>query len=184
MPNRSSLARLYVLAFISVAFGAACAVMKPMGNTGVFVTVEDDCTLKVGTKDPVKIRFREYSGSDPLEVVWDFNIPNNWKAQINGWSKQDYIDKKKDAEDVAEMKTKLLGPTYDFPPGQPFQRSDETKIKEFKVKKGWFKYRWPVWEYRITIWDNSDPEKPREVCTSPDPGVCVRGGGGSCERDP
>jgi hypothetical protein len=115
----------------------------------------------------------------PDEIDWHFVDPQ-WSAEIRGWP-ADFYTKKRDYEDPddATMTADLLPDSHTISKGQSKKSGKAKKPKKVKIKGKSGKY-WPVWEYQVTIWDESVKPK-RQVCTTPDPGVCIRGGSGACE---
>ena len=72
----------------------------------------------------------------------------------------------------------LPDPTIDK--GEKSKKSGKAK-KPRKVKiNGKSGTYWPVWADEVIIWDETRSQT-RQVCKTPDPGVCIRGGSGACE---
>jgi hypothetical protein len=81
--------------------------------------------------------------------------------------------------DQAKKKLKLLKKKYATGAGGKLLVRSGRAGKPDKTEGGY----WPVWKYKVTIWESDGSGKPtdRKPKCGTDPGVCVRGAGGACE---
>jgi hypothetical protein len=187
MPIRSRRSRVAVLLVLFLAFGIGCSQAPapapaappppappppppppPVPATPYeLVTIGPDCKAD---KDPAKIYF-PIEAKEPTEVVWFVNIPDDWRAEIEGWKKNKYTKYPKDADKKEKLFKKLK---HELKDGNKAANSGKAKEARFYPDG-----KSPVWEYRVRIWDAAGVLK----CDENDPGVCVQGGGAACERD-
>jgi|SRR5687768_1466310 len=187
MPIRSRWSRLAVVLVLSLAAGIGCPQAPeppppeppppapppppppPVAPAPYeLVTIGRDCKAD---KDPAMIYF-PVEAKEPTEVFWFVNIPDDWRAEIEGWKKAKYTKNSKDADKKEKLFTKLK---HEFKAGTKAANSGKAKEAPFYPDG-----KSPRWEYRVRIWDASD----KLVCDVDDPGICVQGGGATCEPAP
>jgi hypothetical protein len=132
------------------------------------VTIAQDCMADM---DPAKIYFPT-ENQQPTEVVWYFDIPDDWRAEVEGWKKAKYTKNPKDADKKEKLFKKLKHELRGGVKAANSGKAQETPFYPDGMS--------PRWEYRVRIWDASD----KLVCDVDDPGICVQGGGATCEPAP
>ena len=170
MPAQGRSVRLFAVFVVASALVSGC--LRPMARPGadppVTVTIDDNC---IADKDPAKIYFD--SPGKPKEVIWYIEKEADWTADIIGWDEEKYEKKKKNSKSDAGKKVTIFRSNhFHFPAGVQTNNSGKPRHAAFKVNN-----KWPRWEYDIVITRVDGSEK----CRVKDPGVCIRGGNGSCE---